>query len=66
MPGVRGFCDEFLEIEACDPAPGAHLAFSIEAMRLSTLHICLDTAKRSATQALRKVPDGRFEAQIAF
>lgn len=38
IPGVRDFCDEYLEIEACEADPGAHLAFSVEAMRLSSLH----------------------------
>ncbi|SDI42057.1 hypothetical protein SAMN05216466_122114 [Paraburkholderia phenazinium] len=37
-PGVQDFCDEYLEVEACEPDPRAHLAFSIEALRLADMH----------------------------
>ncbi|MEF9444279.1 hypothetical protein OWS73_20855 [Burkholderia sp. 1B3(2022)] len=36
--GIRDFCDEYLEVEACEPNPGTHLAFSIEALRLADMH----------------------------
>ena len=36
--GIQDFCDEYLEVEACEPDPGAHLAFSIEALRLADMH----------------------------
>ncbi|MGU7772296.1 hypothetical protein ACV229_19250 [Burkholderia sp. MR1-5-21] len=38
VPGIRDFCDEYLEVDACEPDPGAHLAFSIEALRLADMH----------------------------
>lgn len=38
LPGIRDFCDEYLEVEACEPDPSAHLAFSIEALRLADMH----------------------------
>ncbi|TGP44878.1 hypothetical protein EN871_09865 [bacterium M00.F.Ca.ET.228.01.1.1] len=38
VPGIRDFCDEYLEVDACESDPGAHLAFSIEALRLADMH----------------------------
>lgn len=38
VPGIRDFCDEYLEVDACEPDPDAHLAFSIEALRLADMH----------------------------
>ncbi|MFM0072594.1 hypothetical protein PQQ86_15670 [Paraburkholderia sediminicola] len=38
VPSIRDFCDEYLEVAACEPDPGAHLAFSIEALRLADMH----------------------------
>jgi hypothetical protein len=38
VPGIRDYCEEYLEVEACEPDPGAHLAFSIEALRLADMH----------------------------
>ncbi|MBU9174033.1 hypothetical protein [Burkholderia gladioli] len=39
VPGIRDFCDEYLEVEACEADPGAHLAFAIESMRLGDMHL---------------------------
>ncbi|MFX1802083.1 hypothetical protein PWR66_00135 [Paraburkholderia sp. A1RO-5] len=38
VPSIQDFCDEYLEVDECEPDPDAHLAFSIEALRLADMH----------------------------
>ncbi|TDQ93239.1 helix-turn-helix domain-containing protein [Paraburkholderia silvatlantica] len=35
---IQDFCDDYLEVEECEPDPDAHLAFSIEALRFGDMH----------------------------
>ncbi|MDM8359220.1 hypothetical protein [Pandoraea communis] len=37
VPDMRDFCDEYFDVEECEPAPDSLLAFSIASTRLSNL-----------------------------
>lgn len=38
VPSIQDFCDEYLEVDECEPDPGAHLAFSFAALRFADMH----------------------------
>lgn len=39
MPNVGDYCDEYFQVTACEPDPGAHRAFSISSKRLSNMEV---------------------------
>ncbi|VVE75961.1 hypothetical protein PCA31118_05106 [Pandoraea captiosa] len=39
MPDIRDFCDEYFNVEECEPDPNAHQAFSIASARLRNMYV---------------------------